>query len=158
MTFETFDTRNGTRGARQPKAGALLRWMNKVAMRRIRRKGGKFMGFDALVLTTIGAKTGAERANPVGWFPTGADDSWLIAASANGGAKNPAWYHNLAAHPDKVHIEMAGRRIPVTAEQLHGPDRAEAWQRITSAAPRFAQYQEKTDREIPIIRLTRRAG
>lgn len=152
-----FDTRNGTRGGRELKGGVLLRWMNKRAMNRIRRKGGKFMGFDALVLTTIGAKSGAERTTPVGWFPTGADDSWLIVASAGGSAKNPAWYYNLAAHPDKVHIEMAGRKIPVTAEQLHGPARAEAWQRITSAAPRFAQYQEKTDRELPVIRLTRRA-
>ena len=154
----SFDTRNGTRGARQPKAGFLMKWLNKSAAKRIRRKGGKFMGFDALVLTTVGAKSGVERTNPVGWFPTGDDDSWLIVASAAGAPKNPAWYYNIAAHPDKITIEMAGRRIPVTAEQLHGPRREEAWQRITTASPRFGDYQVKTDRELPIIRLTRRVG
>lgn len=154
----SFDTPNGTHGARQPKAGRLMNWFNGRAAKRIRRKGGKFMGFDALVLTTVGARSGTERTNPVGWFPTDDDDSWLIVASAAGAAKNPAWYYNIAAHPDKVTIEMAGRRLPVTAEQLHGPERDEAWQRITTATPRFARYQAKTDRELPIIRLTRRAG
>ena len=155
MSFTT--TRNGTRGARQPKAGRITKWVNERAAQRIRSKGGKFMGFNALVLTTVGAKSGIERTNPVGWFPTGDDDSWLIVASAAGAPKNPAWYYNLAANPDKVTIELAGRKIPVTAEQLHGSEREEAWERITTAAPRFAQYQVKTDREIPIIRLSRLA-
>lgn len=152
----SFDTRNGTRGARQPKAGRLTRWLNERAAARIRRKGGKFMGFNALILMTIGARSGTARSNPVGWFPTGDDDSWLIVASAAGAPKNPAWYYNVAAHPDKVTIELAGRKIPVTAEQLHGPEREEAWRTITTAAPRFAQYQVKTDRELPVIRLTGR--
>ncbi len=123
----------------------------------IRRRGGSFMGMNALVLTTIGRKSGVERATPVGWFP-GEDGSWLIVASAAGAAKNPAWYHNIAAHPDKVRIELAGRTVAVTAEQLHGPEREQAWRQITTAAPRFAQYEEKTDRELPIIRLVRRSG
>jgi deazaflavin-dependent oxidoreductase (nitroreductase family) len=154
----SFTTRNGTRGARQPKASRLMTWMNERAGKRIRAKSGKFMGFNALVLTTIGAKSGIARTNPVGWFPTGDDDSWLIVASAAGGPKNPAWYYNLAAHPDNVTIEMAGRTVPVSAEQLNGPEREDAWQRITAASPRFAAYQEKTDRILPVIRLTRRAA
>src|SRR5262245_14381217 len=156
MMFKT--TPNGTRGARQPKAGRLLTWFNKWNAKKIRREGGgRIMGFNALVLTTIGAKSGVERTTPVGWFPAGDDDSWLVVASAAGAPKNPAWYYNIAAHPDKITIEMAGRRIPVTAEQLDGPERADAWQRITEAAPRFGQYETKTDRELPIIKLTRRA-
>jgi deazaflavin-dependent oxidoreductase (nitroreductase family) len=154
----SFNTSNGTRGARQPKAGLLMTWFNNRNAKKIRRKGGKIMGFNALVLTTVGAKSGAERTSPVGWFPTDDDDSWLIVASAAGAPKNPAWYYNLAAHPDKVTVEMGGGRIPVAAEQLHGAEREEAWQRIIKAAPRFAQYETKTDREIPIIRLTRRSG
>jgi deazaflavin-dependent oxidoreductase (nitroreductase family) len=153
----SFDTPNGTKGARQPSAGRLMRWFNKFAMNRI-RKGGKFMGgMDALVLTTVGRKSGAERSTPVGYFP-GDDGSWLIVASAAGAPKNPAWYYNIAAHPDKVQIELAGRKIAVTAEQLHGTARDEAWRQITAAAPRFAQYQEKTDRELPIIRLVSSSG
>jgi len=115
------------------------------------------MGMNALVLRTVGRKTGAERTTPVGWFP-GPDGGWLIVASAGGSAGNPAWYYNIAAHPDKVQIEVDGRTVPVTAEQLHGTERAQAWQQITTAAPRFAKYQQKTDRELPVIRLLPRSS
>lgn len=151
-----FDTPAGTRGARQPR-GPFFRWLNKVMANRLRRKGGRTMGLDGLVLTTVGAKTGAHRSNPVGWFP-GPDGSWLIVASAAGAPNNPAWYYNIAAHPDQVQIELNGRTVPVTAEQLHGGDRDQAWQQITAAAPRFGQYQRKTDRELPVIRLAARPG
>ncbi|HUH70436.1 MAG TPA: nitroreductase/quinone reductase family protein [Mycobacterium sp.] len=153
----SFDTPNGTKGARQPSAGRLMRWFNKFAMNRI-RKGGKFTGgMNALVLTTVGRKSGIERSTPVGYF-LGRDGSWLIVASAAGAPKNPVWYYNIAAHPDKVQIELAGRKVAVTAEQLHGPAREEAWRQITAAAPRFAQYQQKTDRELPIICLSPRSA
>ena len=153
----SFTTANGTRGARQP-GGRFLRWINKWMMSRIRRTGKvPFMSFNALVLTTIGHKSGAERSTPVGWFP-GEDGSWLIVASAAGAAKNPGWYYNLAAHPDKVQIEMAGRKGAVIAEQLSGAEREKAWQAIASASAQFAQYQQKTDRELPIIRLRPRSG
>ncbi|MEV0385516.1 nitroreductase/quinone reductase family protein [Nonomuraea sp. NPDC050643] len=150
----SFDTPVGTRGARQP-AGRLFRWVNKLAAWRIRRKGGPMMGFNALILTTVGAKSGLERTTPVGWFP-GEGGSRLIVASAAGAVGNPSWYHNLAAHPDRVRIEVDGRTVAVVAEQLHGVERADAWLKIIEAAPRFAQYQEKTDRQLPIIRLTPR--
>ncbi len=88
----------------------------------------------------------------------GPDGSWLIVAAAGGGARNPAWYYNLAAHPDKAKIEIGGHTIAVTAEQLHGTERSQAWQQITAATPRFAQYQGKTDRELPVIRLVPRPG
>ncbi|MBB5781187.1 nitroreductase/quinone reductase family protein [Nonomuraea jabiensis] len=153
----SFDTPAGTRGARQP-AGRAFRWLNTLMARRLRRKGGgTFMGFNALILTTVGRKSGLERTTPVGWFP-GKDGSWLIVASAAGAAGNPAWYYNLAAHPDRARIEVDGRTVPVVAEQLHGAEREQAWQQITAAAPRFTQYQVKTDRELPIIRLAPRPG
>jgi hypothetical protein len=53
---------------------------------------------------------------------------------------------------------MPGRKVAVTAEQLHGAERNQAWQQITAAAPRFAKYQQKTDRELPVIRLIPRPG
>jgi deazaflavin-dependent oxidoreductase (nitroreductase family) len=147
----TFDTRAGTRGARQP-AGFAARLGNKLMAGRVRKGRAKFLGFNALVLTTVGRKSGVERATPVGWFP-GPDGSRLIVASAAGAQGNPAWYYNIAAHPDQVQIEVDGRKIAVLAEQLHGAEREQAWQQITTAAPRFTKYQVKTDREIPIIRL-----
>jgi deazaflavin-dependent oxidoreductase (nitroreductase family) len=152
----SFDTATGTRGGRQP-GGFAFRWGNKVMAGRIRKGGAKFLGFNALVLTTVGRKSGVERTTPAGWFP-GKDGSWLIVASAAGAVGNPAWYYNLAAHPDQVQIEVEGRKVAVVAEQLHGTERAEAWQQITTAAPRFAGYQQKTDRELPIIRLVPRSG
>lgn len=122
--------------------------MNK----RIRRKGGKFRGMDVLFLTTVGAKTGERRETPVAWFPDG-DQAWLIVASLGGSARNPGWYHNLAAHPDQVWIEIGDRTLRVVPEQLEGNRRDEGWQRIITAQPRYANYQEKTDRVRPVIRL-----
>ena len=150
----SFDTQPGTRGARQPK-GRVMSWMNRLMARRVRRRGAKFLGFNAMALITVGRKSGLERTTPVGWFP-GTDGSWLVVASAAGAPGNPDWYYNLAAHPDQVRIDVDGKTVDVRAEQLHGPERAEAWEQITTAAPRFAQYQVKTDRELPVIRLTPR--
>jgi deazaflavin-dependent oxidoreductase (nitroreductase family) len=155
--MSTFDARPGTRGARQPSSRILL-WINGFVARRA-RKGGKTPGFDfdILLLTTTGRKSGLERTTPLGWVADG-NGGWLIAASANGAAGNPAWYHNLAAAPDKARIEVNGATIQVSAEQLHGTEREAAWQTLATAIPRFGRYPEKTDREIPVIRLSSRAS
>lgn len=151
----TFDTPAGTRGARMH-GGALLKWGNRHNISTIRKKGGRgVMGMNTLVLTTVGARSGQERATPVAWFPADGG-GWIISASAAGSAHNPAWYHNLAAHPDQVRIELDGSTHDVVAEQLHGDERARAWAQIVAAAPRFAQYETVTDREIPVIRLRER--
>jgi deazaflavin-dependent oxidoreductase (nitroreductase family) len=153
----TFNASSGTRGARQPKASPIMNWMNRRIVGRIRRRGGKLGGVHLLVLNTVGKKSGAQRANPVSWFPW-EDGTWLIVASAAGGARNPAWFYNLGGNPDTVSIDIDRSNVPVTAEQLHGDERDRAWSSITTASPRFAQYETKTDRLIPIIRLTRRAA
>jgi deazaflavin-dependent oxidoreductase (nitroreductase family) len=119
------------------------------------RKGGSFMGMRLLVLNTVGKKTGAARSNPVAWF-AGEGDSWLIVASAGGAAKNPAWFYNIGAHPEAVSIDVGGSNVPVAADQLAGADRETAWETITTASPQFSKYESTTDREIPVIRLTRR--
>jgi deazaflavin-dependent oxidoreductase (nitroreductase family) len=129
-----------------------MNWINAWNMKRIRGKATKVMGFPSLVLTTVGAKSGIPRHTPVAYFPDGAD-SWLIVASAAGAAKNPDWYYNLRAHPDNVQIQIAGPTIAVSAEQLSGDARQLAWRHITSTAKRFANYEQKTDRELPVIRL-----
>ncbi|HWD81475.1 MAG TPA: nitroreductase family deazaflavin-dependent oxidoreductase [Kribbella sp.] len=151
----SFDTQAGTHGARQPR-GRALHWMNGLVRLVIRRTGRrKVAGFGMLVLRTIGRKSGIERQTPVSWIPA-ADGSRLIIASAWGGPGNPDWYYNLAANPDRVRIDVDGETVDVRAEQLHGAEREEAWQQIVAAAPRFAGYQKKTDRELPVIRLTSR--
>jgi deazaflavin-dependent oxidoreductase (nitroreductase family) len=154
----SFDIPAGSYGSRPRGApGAFGRWMQRQAMRQHRRSGWRFQGMDLLFLTTTGRKSGAEHTTPVAWFP-GPDGSWLIVASAAGSARNPAWYHNLAAHPGQVQIELADRKVAVTAEQLTGTAREQAWQQITAAQPRYARYQQKTDREFPVIRLVPRPG
>ena len=125
--------------------------------RRSVRKVFAIFGFNVAVLTTIGHRSGVRRTSQVCWFP-GKDGSWLIVAAAGGTRVNPAWYYNIAAHPDGVQIEIDGRTISVTTEQLHGAERTQAWQQITAAAHRFARFQSETDRELPVIRLTPRPG
>ncbi len=151
----SFDATNGTRGARQP-GGAFMAWFNKRMAKKIRGKGGKAMGLDPLLLITIGAKSGQVRETPVARF-AGPDGSWYVVASANGAPSNPAWYYNIAAHPDEVRIVVNGVESAVRAEQLHGPDRDQAWASICATQPRFAKYETKTDRAIPVIRLSPRS-
>jgi deazaflavin-dependent oxidoreductase (nitroreductase family) len=151
----TFDSPRGTRGARHPQPGGMSSWFNTRTVNRIRRKGGTFLGMRVLVLNTVGSKSGAARSNPVAWFAWD-DDSWLVVASAAGSARNPGWYYNLTANPDQVSIDLDRTTIPVSATQLQGAERDRAWAAITEAVPRFAQYETKTDRLIPVIRLTRR--
>jgi deazaflavin-dependent oxidoreductase (nitroreductase family) len=151
MTFEK--TPSGTRGSKIPSfAVPVMKFMNGLMIRQSRRSG-KAAGIDALVLNTVGAKTGQSRQTLLGRFPDG-DNAWLIVASAGGTVTNPAWYHNIAAHPDQVRAEINGRTFRVTPVQLTGPERAAAWQRIISAQPRYAGYEKKTDRELPVIRLS----
>jgi deazaflavin-dependent oxidoreductase (nitroreductase family) len=154
----TFNARPGTRGAWQPGRRAML-WTNAFIARRLRkgRKNTPGFSFDMLLLTTTGRKSGLERTSPLGWVSDG-NGGWLIAASANGAAGNPAWYHNLAAAPDKARIEVDGDTISVSAEQLHGAERDAAWQALAAGVPRFGKYAEQTDREIPVIRLTPRSS
>jgi deazaflavin-dependent oxidoreductase (nitroreductase family) len=111
-------------------------------------------GVPVLLLTTVGAKTGKRRQTLLMAFPQN-ENQWLILASSMGMARNPAWLFNLARNPDNVAIEVGGRKIAVRAETLTAPERDEAWRRIVARSARFAGYREKTDRLIPIIRLTR---
>jgi deazaflavin-dependent oxidoreductase (nitroreductase family) len=128
-------------------------WIRRRMGNQHRRKGYTFQGMDVLFLTTTGARSGDKREAPVARFPDG-DDAWLIVASSGGRAHNPSWYHNLLAHPDEVSIELPDRKLDVTATELEGAEREERWQRIVAAQPRFGGYQKKTDRRLPVIRLT----
>lgn len=155
-----FGTPAGTRGLRPP--SLFGRWFDRQGA----RLGGTRIGLtvyrtlmrcDSLVLITIGRKSGTERRHRVACFP-GDDGSWLIVASAGGTAGNPAWYYNMAAHPDRVEVDADGREVAVTPRQLRGSERAEAWRQITATSPQFARFQQKTDRELPVIRLMPRVG
>jgi deazaflavin-dependent oxidoreductase (nitroreductase family) len=142
----------GTRGNRQP-PGWLARITTPIAMRFHRRQGDTFQGLDLLYLTTIGAKSGETRTNPVARFDDGGG-GWIIVASAGGTAKQPGWYHNIVAHPDQVRAEVKGKTHRVTVDQLEGEARNHAWDVVVASSPRFGGYTQKTDRVLPVLRLT----
>jgi deazaflavin-dependent oxidoreductase (nitroreductase family) len=142
----------GTRGVGMPPVPpALTRVLNALMFRIFRNR--TFRGGRLLSLTTVGARSGQSRQATVAYFPDG-PDAWLIVASAGGAATHPAWLFNLARNPDRVWIEVGNRKLRVRPETLTGEARAQAWQRITAQAPDFAGYETKTDREIPVVRLT----
>jgi deazaflavin-dependent oxidoreductase (nitroreductase family) len=138
-------TRNQQAGSREGRRrgspGPLSRWvqqrMNARMNAKIRRGRGSFLGMDVLILHTVGRQSRQPRQSPVAWFADG-QDAWQIVAS--GGRQHPDWYLNLMAHPERAWIELPGRdAVPVTPQRLDGADRAQAWQRITTAQPRYAK-------------------
>ena len=118
----------------------------------------RIMGRPLLLLETVGARSGQTRTAMLGWFPDKTDQGWLVVASYAGAARHPAWFLNLSKNPDRVWVEIGKRRVKVQPESLRGADRAEAWQRIVSLSPGYGRYQQKTDREIPIVRLRPASG
>lgn len=142
----------GTRGARTPPR-LLAKIMFPLMERIHRRSGDRFNGMDLLYLTTVGARSGERRTTPVARFDDG-QGGWIIVASASGAARHPGWYHNIAAHPDEVWVEARGTKHRVTVEQLEGEMRDRVWGLITERAPNFKGYLEKTDRQLPVLRLT----
>lgn len=152
--MSSFTSRSGTRGGK-PQGGLIQRLVNAIVIRRVRAGQGKVGDLPTLVLHTVGRRSGEPRKTPVGWFPADGG-GWVVVASAGGATQNPAWYLNLQASPDKVSIEIDGERVDVDPVQLHGEDRARAWRQVVASSPRFARYARKTDRVIPLIRLTRR--
>lgn len=118
------------------------------------RVGGSFEGAPLLLLHTVGAKSGAERVSPMMYRQVG--DGWAVFASYAGRPENPAWYHNLKAHPDEVQIEVGTETVPVSARELTGDERAEVWEAQKRDYPGFAEYERKTTRTIPVVLLTRR--
>lgn len=146
---------SGTRGVNL-RGWPIIRALMGLFTALYRRSGGRIsaLPFPVLALTTIGARSGRERSVLLGRFP---DDEgrWLIVASLAGAARHPAWLINIARHPDQVWVQISGQRFKVRPQVLRGEERAAAWTRIVASAAQFARYQDLTDREIPVVRLTR---
>ncbi|MBV8986917.1 MAG: nitroreductase family deazaflavin-dependent oxidoreductase [Acidimicrobiia bacterium] len=114
--------------------------------------GGPFEGADMLLLHTWGAKTGAERVNPLAYQPLG--DDIAIFASKAGADTNPDWFYNLKAHPD-VTIEVGTDTVAARARVAEGEERERIWARQKEIMPGFAEYETKTSRQIPVVILER---
>jgi deazaflavin-dependent oxidoreductase (nitroreductase family) len=151
----------GTKGQGMPPgAGLLMNVFKPVMDRQVRKlrevtspEPPQMMGFPVCLVTTVGARTGQERTHVLGGFADG-PDAWLIVASLGGSPKHPAWFHNIAMNPDKVWLQVGNRKLHVAVESLQGQARVEALARVAAIAPRYGEYQRKTDREIPVLRLT----
>ena len=114
--------------------------------------GGYFEGKDLIIITVTGAKSGQPRAVPLVFAPDG--DKLLIIASAGGSDVNPGWYHNLVANP-RFTAEVGGEAFAVDSRVLEGDERLRGFEILAEANPGFRDYQQKTERVIPVIELTR---
>jgi len=130
--------------------------INRRIIEEFRAQGGKVVGpaegFSLLLLHTRGARSGAERVNPVAYQPVG--DGWAVFATHAGAPKHPAWYHNVVAHPETI-IEVGTETVPVRARVAEGEERERIWARQKAFYPRFAKYETQTTRAIPVIILER---
>jgi deazaflavin-dependent oxidoreductase (nitroreductase family) len=114
------------------------------------RVGGPFEGGTLLLLHTTGARTGQERVNPVAYQKV--DQGFAVFASKAGAPTNPDWYHNLIAHPD-VEAEIGDQTVRLTARVASGDERERIWTRQKESNPGFAEYEQKTTRQIPVVIL-----
>lgn len=112
--------------------------------------GGPFEGATLLLLHTTGAKSGKTRINPVMYFRI--DGARSVVGSYAGADVDPAWVHNLRAHP-RAHIEIGTQSYDVEAREMPRDEREAAFRHVVRAAPGFGDYQSKTDRVIPIFEL-----
>lgn len=108
-------------------------------------------GMTSVRLTTTGRRSGEPRVTML-TSPLVEDDRIVLVASFRGGPKHPAWYLNLRDDPE-VRAMRRGADMEMTAKVLTGDERAALWERITALQPRYAKYQARTDREIPLIVL-----
>ena len=115
------------------------------------RLGGKIGGVPVVKLTTTGRKTGRQRDTML-MAPIHDDDRVVLVASKGGAPRDPAWYLNLRAHP-QVTISRAGASRPMVARTASATEKAELWPAIVRAFKGYAGYQDKTDRDIPVVIL-----
>ena len=129
---------------------------NSQIIEAFRTNEGNVSGMPSLILlTTIGAKTGQRRTNPVMYLPDG--DRLLIFASNAGAPTNSDWYYNLLAHP-QVTVEVGSETYDATATEIHGEERDRFFAKQAEVAPQFGEYQKNTSRKIPAIALERNKG
>jgi deazaflavin-dependent oxidoreductase (nitroreductase family) len=114
------------------------------------RVGGQFEGAPVLLLHTTGARTGQERVNPMMFLDL--DGHRYVFASKAGADTHPDWYHNLVAHPD-VTVEVGTDTYAAHALPVSGEDRDRIYEEQGRRYPGFAEYQQKTERLIPVVEL-----
>jgi deazaflavin-dependent oxidoreductase (nitroreductase family) len=111
-------------------------------------------GLPIVIFTTRGNKSGKLRKTPL--MRVEHDGKYLMVASQGGAPKHPVWYHNVKADPNALVVQDGPAPFDATARELSGEERAIWWERAVAAYPSYADYQRRTDRQIPIFVVERR--
>ena len=115
-------------------------------------EGHDWNGTTALIITTTGRKSGEDRSTPLIYQEH--DGAYLIVASKGGADEPPAWLLNLEDKPE-ITVQVKADRFPARARVAEAQEKPEMWRKMTAAWPAYDEYQEKTDREIPVVVLER---
>ncbi len=140
----------------QPKGSPPPRWllklMTKINVFVYRNSGGRWMnklaGMPILLVEMTGAKSGRIVTIPLMYVPY--QDGFVLVASQGGAPKNPVWYHNLVKDPN-VRITYDGRTVPMTAKLATDDEKAEVWPICCEYYPPYQEYQDRTERNIPVF-------
>ncbi len=115
-------------------------------------EGHDWEGTQVLILTTTGRKSGEQRSTPLIYGQSG--DRYMVVASKGGAPDHPAWYKNLSAQPE-VTVQVRDDKFKAHARTATAEEKPELWSIMTEAWPAYDEYQEKTDRDIPVVVLER---
>jgi deazaflavin-dependent oxidoreductase (nitroreductase family) len=123
---------------------------NKDVIVEFRANGGQVPGrkYPVILLTTTGAKSGLPRTTPLNYSTDG--DRIVVIASKAAAPTHPDWYHNLVAHPEAI-VEIGNQKFPVRATIATGQERERLFNAQAALMPFFAEYQQQTTRQIPVI-------
>jgi deazaflavin-dependent oxidoreductase (nitroreductase family) len=138
-------------GSYQPSAASWARDQVELYERSGGTEGTELNGRPVIILTSVGAKTGKIRKNPL--MRVEHDGEYAVVASLGGAPQHPVWYYNLTANP---HVELQDGPVKkdYQAREVSNSERAIWWERAVAAWPDYASYQEKTTRTIPVFVLT----
>lgn len=130
---------------------------NQALIAEFRANGGRilsgpFAGRSLVLLTTSGARSGQPRTNPLAYTTDG--DRMIVIASKGGAPTNPDWYHNVVANP-LVTVEVGTEKYQARAVVVEGAERERLFAQMAAQMPGFADYQQKTTRQIPVVVLER---
>ena len=113
-------------------------------------------GLPIIVVTSRGNKTNRIRKFAV--MRVEHEGAYALVASKGGAPSHPLWYHNLVAHPNEVTLQDGPEPFDAQVVEVHGDERARWWERAVAAYPPYADYQARTDRQIPVLVATRRGA
>lgn len=145
------------RGEYAPSPSEWVRDQVEVYERTGGREGNTLLdtGMPVVIVTMRGNKSGKVRK--IALMRVEHDGEYALVASKGGAPEHPVWYYNLTAHPDEVVIRDGPEPFPVEVREISGDERAVWWDRAVAAYPPYAEYQTKTDREIPVFVASRKA-